>query len=459
MWERQRLLISIVGAVKQMSAEHVPTTPGMASPTGSGSNPLIGVLKLRNYRRLWAAMTVSSLGDWIGLYALLTITERVAPGNPLAIGGLMLFRVAPALLFGPLAGVALDRWDRRKAMILCDVLRAGLIATVPFAGTLPHLYAVSFLLEATAIVWMPAKDSLVPALVPQRWLIAANSLALFSTYGVFPLGGLIYTGLVGASEFLGSTVGGFQQLNQETIALWLDAATFLTSALIVFRIKIPKIPREKRPLRVKIVVDEISEGLRYLVGHGEVARVMRGMAVALAGGAVIFSLGTPYTKEILGAGAKGFGLIVTFLGTGMGVGVLVLGVLGDRLPKAWIFSVGIIGGGVSLTLLSSVDQIITAMFLAGALGTFAGIATATCFAMIQERVVDALRGRTFASVQIVIRFSLFISLLAFPVLAEIFGSILDSPEEGMRLAIAAGGLIGVGAGTLTAADVVRGRLG
>ncbi len=423
---------------------------------------LRSVLRLRNFRRLWLGMTISSLGDWIGLFALLSITDRLAPGNTLAVAGLMIFRVLPALLIGPLAGVALDRFDRRRAMIYSDLLRAVLIAAIPFAKSLPVLYAISFVLETISLVWMPAKDALVPNLVPARWLVAANSLALFSTYGVFPLGALVFTGLVGTGEFLGSQVPALRelQLNQENLALWIDTATFLVSVALISRIDFPGLPRQKRPLRVRVIADELLEGLRYVMRRGQVARVIRGMGIAVAGGAVIFSLGAPYTRVVLNGGPKSFGLVVAFLGTGMGVGVLFLGFLGDRLPKGWVFALSIIAGGLTLVAVGAVSKLGGALIGAGLLGAFAGIATATSFAMLQENVADEIRGRTFASVQVVIRISLFMSLVAFPALAQLLsaGWLLGSTAEGIRLSMAIGGLIGVGAGTLTARDVYRRRI-
>ncbi|HVE92169.1 MAG TPA: MFS transporter [Actinomycetota bacterium] len=416
-------------------------------------------MKLQNFRRLWLGMTISSLGDWIGFFALLAITNRLAPRNSLAVAGLMMARMLPAFVIGPIAGVALDRLDKRKAMIVADLLRAALIASVPFLDTLPGLYAVAFLLETCALVWMPAKDALVPSLVPARWLVAANSLALFSTYGVFPLGALVFTGLVGTGQFLGAHFESLRGLglNQENLALWIDTATFLVSVLLVSRIQFPGLAKSKRPIRLSVIWDELTEGLRYFRQRGEITRIVRGIGFALVGGGVIFSLGVPYTTEVLHGGAKGFGAMVAFLGTGMGVGVLLLGLVGHRLSKAWVFASGIISGGLALSLLSVVDRLELAIPVACALGACAGVAYATGFALLQEKVAEEVRGRTFASVQIVIRVSLFLSLTSFPALAELFSTQMSS-EDGIRLSMAVGGLLSVAAGTLIARDVFKRRI-
>jgi len=407
-------------------------------------------------------MTVSSLGDWIGLFALLSMTNRLSPGNTLAVAGLMIFRVLPAFLIGPLAGVFLDRIDRRKAMVVCDLARAGLIAIVPFAANIPTLYTVTFFLEVATLIWMPAKDALIPNLVPRRWLVATNSLALFTTYGVFPLGALAFTGLVGVAGFLGGHIGALRSLgiNQEDLAFWIDTATFIASAVIVSRVRVPVVPREPRPFRLSALWEELLEGLQYLRQRSEVSRVMRSLAIALAGGAVVFSLGAPYSSEVLGGGAPAFGGIVAALGTGMGAGVLVLGIVGDRFPKAWAAAGAVIFAGIALLGTAVTTELVVALVLAGLFGAGGGVAYANLFALLQEIVPDEVRGRIFSSVQVVIRISLFGSLVLFPALAQLFSGIFDGDSgQGIRLALATGGFLTCAAGLHAAWDVYRGRIG
>jgi dTMP kinase len=420
------------------------------------------VLRLRNFRRLWIGMSVSSLGDWIGLFALLSMTNRLSPGNTLAVAGLMIFRVLPAFLVGPIAGVLLDRIDRRKAMIAADVARACMIALVPFSQNIPTLYTITFFLEVATLVWMPAKDALIPNLVPKRLLLATNSLSLFTTYGVFPLGALCFAALAGVAEFLGSHVAPLRSLgsSQESLALWIDTATFVASALIVSRVTVPQVPREHRPVRLGVLWDELVEGLRYLRERGEVARVMRSIAIALAGGAVVFSLGAPYSTDVLSGGPKAFGGIVASLGTGMGVGVLILGFIGDRLPKGWLASGAVIFAGLMLLGAGVTTQLALALVVAGLFGAGAGVAYASLFALLQELVHDEVRGRIFSSVQVVIRISLFVSLVVFPALAELYGRTIFGGDtgQGIRLALASGGFITCAAGLHGAWDVYRGRI-
>lgn len=396
------------------------------------------------------------------MFALLSITNRLSPGNTLAVAGLMIFRVLPAFIVGPIAGVLLDRIDKRRALIGSRIASAVLIAIVPFALNIPMLYATSFLLEIATLIWMPAKDALIPDLVPKRWLVATNSLSLFTTYGVFPLGALVFTGLAGVAAFLGAHIAPleFLHLNQENLALWIDAAMYLASVILVSRVRVPQVPRELRPVRFGVLWDELVEGLRYLKERGEVARVMRSIAIALAGGAVVFSLGAPYATSVLGGGPSAFGGIVAALGTGMGVGVLVLGFVGDRVPKAWVAAGATTVAGLMLVAASTVSLLGVALVVSGLFGAAAGIAYATLFALLQEIVHDDVRGRVFASVQVVIRVSMFASLVVFPAAAQLFSDVVFGGDaaQGIRLALAAGGVLACAAGLHGAYDVYRGRI-
>src|SRR5204863_1348347 len=131
--------------------------------------------------------------------------------------------------FGPLAGVLVDRLDRRQVMVAADITRGALYATMPFLPRLWMIYALSFAIECMSLLWTPAKDASVPNLVPRGQLSNANSVGLITTYGTLPLGAAIFTALAGVSTAIGHRVTYFGH-HPEFLALWLDAATFLFSA-------------------------------------------------------------------------------------------------------------------------------------------------------------------------------------------------------------------------------------
>src|SRR5947208_16649198 len=148
-----------------------PSQPPQREYVAPSERPsgLLVLLKRRYFRRMWAVTTVSSLGDWLGVFALVQYVARLQ--NPtgqdtgkaaFAVGGVLLFRVVPGLFFGPFAGVLADRFDRRRLMVSADIARAFLIASIPWVHTLWELYLVSSLMEMLGQMWMPSKDATIP---------------------------------------------------------------------------------------------------------------------------------------------------------------------------------------------------------------------------------------------------------------------------------------------------------
>src|SRR5438105_6233190 len=182
------------------------------------------------FSRLMAAMTVSSLGDWVGFVAVAALVTRLGGNNAgYAVAGVMAARLAPSILFGPFAGVLVDRIDRKRLMMSADIARGAMYGSMPLLRSLPAIYAMSFFIECLSLVWGPAKDSSIPNIVPRRQLANANTVGLASTYGTLPLGGIIFTALAALAGFIGGHVSYFSG-NHEFLALWLDAGTFGFSA-------------------------------------------------------------------------------------------------------------------------------------------------------------------------------------------------------------------------------------
>ena len=145
------------------------------------------------FSKLLAAQTISSLGDWVGFVAVAALVNRLGGAvGAYAVAGVMVARMLPAILFGPIAGALADRMDRKRMMMTADIARGLLYATMPFLGKLYLIFLVSFVIECFSLLWTPARDASLPNLVPRRQLANANSLGLVTTYGTLPLGGLIF---------------------------------------------------------------------------------------------------------------------------------------------------------------------------------------------------------------------------------------------------------------------------
>ena len=136
------------------------------------------VLSIPAFRKLWNSMAFSSFGDWLGLLATTAMAQELSGGNykkaNFAIAGVFIVRLLPAVFLGPIAGVIADRFDRRRLMIVCDVLRFGLYLSIPLVGNYFWLYTATVLVEAVTLFWSPAKEASVPNLVPKNKLESAN---------------------------------------------------------------------------------------------------------------------------------------------------------------------------------------------------------------------------------------------------------------------------------------------
>ena len=427
------------------------------------------------YFRLWMAQVVSSLGDWIGLVAVVALAARVSNGNEAAVGLVMAARMVPGFFLAPVGGVLVDRWDRRRTMVACDLGRAAIVATLPMVDTLVGLFLASFLLEILTLLWSPAKDATVPNLVPPEKLATANSLSMAAAYGTFPIGSAMFASLAGLASWLGGfdILQDFFRVNQESLALWADAVTFLGSALLIMSLRV-HLPSRPRSARQRVdwgeTWRELVEGLRFIRRNEAVRSVMLGMGVGLVGCGSAVPLGPIYAREVLGSGAAGFGLLMTGLGTGAAVGVLALSVAARRLPADLVFVSALFGTGIGLVLTTATSSLTAAVVLAGIFGLFAGTCYVSGFTVIQERVVDALRGRMFATLYTIIRFCLLLSLAVAPWVAGLLDSLSGALTTdrvidlgirihvpGVRLTFWLGGLMTVGAGVVVSRDILRAR--
>jgi MFS family permease len=418
------------------------------------------------FLRLWLAQVVASLGDWIGLVAILAIADRLAGGGSsgTSIGVVMLARMAPGFFLGSVGGVLVDRWNRKRVLVLCNLGRAAVLCTLPFVDTVWGLVLVSLALEIMTLLWSPAKEAEVPNLVSTDKLSAANSLSLGAAYGTFPVA-------AGLSAVLFKLAGpindlGLVDINRESVAIYFNAIAFLVSAVLIWTIHMPR--RESRAdgrINLRQTLDELKDGWRFIGSSPIVQAVMIGLATGLFGGGMVVPLGPDFSRQVLGAGAAGFSLLYTALGLGVAVGVLALGALQRFLPRERLFVLAAFGAGTSLLAAATVSTLSVALLLVGTLGIFAGASYVLGFTLLQENVSDELRGRIFATLYTVIRLCLLGALTLAPFLSQLLDGLsralfgadrevagLDAHVglPGVRLTLWFGGAIIVLAGLMSA---------
>jgi dTMP kinase len=410
----------------------------------------LSLIRRGPFARLWWAGVVSSFGDWVALFATIALADQI--GGVTGILVPLTARMLPGL-FGAVSGVLADRFNRKWTMITADVARALLVLSLVFVDNLAMLFLVSFLMETLTLFWQPARDASVPNLVPSGRLIAANSITLVATYGSLPVSSAFFSFLVTVGDWLPDLAGFGKDFGP---AFTFDAVTFLLSAFLVTRIPIPK-PEVAEHRKAKGAMDwrapvrDLADGVRFVVGDPSVRNVIVGMATALFGAGIFFILGQPFSRQVLGGGNSGFGVLITALGSGVGGGMLVLATLGARIGRRDLtFAISLILTGAAITLVTTMNSVFGAagwLFLAG-IG--AGSSYVMGFTHLHEGVEDEMRGRTFAALYTLARTSLLISIALGGFAAELLDGILPAPfDNGIRNALAIGGAIVLSAGLVT----------
>jgi dTMP kinase len=398
----------------------------------------------RSFFRLWVAQVVSALGDWIGFIAVAAIAARIGGSSPEAAVGLVLSaRLIPGFFLAPAAGVLIDRWDRKRVMVLCDVGRGLVMATLPFVDTIPGLFFVSLLLEILTLLWSPAKEASVPNLVHNEFLANANSLSLVAAYGTFPVASAVFAGLAKVADWLADIdVLDPLRVSQETVAVYFDVGTFFVSALLIATLTLPR--RESRPrtggFDFRQTFRELAEGWRFIGQNPVVRSVMVGLATGLVGGGMVVPLGPVMSSEVFGAGSAGFGLLLTALGTGVAIGIVGLSVVQKRLQHERVFVWALVAAGGCIIAGASMSTITPALGLVGMLGLCAGAVYILGFTILQTNVEDELRGRIFATLYTVVRFCLLLAFTVAPALSSVLGNLFDD-IPGARLTLWFGGCI------------------
>jgi dTMP kinase len=437
----------------------------VAELRGTRAATLKDLLTQPAFSRLLAAMTVSSLGDWVGFVAVTSLVASISGSKAgLAVGGVMIVRMLPAVLFGPIAGVFVDRFDRKKVMIASDLARGALFAAMAFMSQLWMIYLFSFVKEGLSLLWTPARDASLPNMVPRRQLANANAISLVSTYATLPLGGGVFAVLAAFSDWISARVP-WVLGRPESFALLLDASSFAFSALMVSRIAFP--PRsggsEGTRLDLTRVWRDIVDGVRFLREDSIASAMTAGIVVAFAAVGAVLAMG-PIFVTTLDAGTAAWGVIVTAFGVGMALGMASTNQIARFVDRGLTFVWALVAAGATLFVLASMPNLSLAAVVTVWLGAFCGLAWVSGYTLLQENVEDEFRGRTFASLTTLSRMGLFLSLAAFPILSTVYGDyefFIGGQRfdlSGTRLALWTAGALAVVAGLNTRRLLGRHRL-
>jgi dTMP kinase len=423
----------------------------------------------REFFRLWIAQLISATGDWLGLIATISLAGRLSEGTEgTAIALVLATRIAPGFFLATAAGVIVDRFNRKRLLLVCDIGRAVVLFTLPFVDSLFGLIVASFMLEIFTMMWSPAKEAVVPNLVPKEKLTTANSLNVVAAYGMFPVAAGVAALLAKAAESLADE-GWVDtwRLNEEGLAFYVDGVSFLLTALIIWRISFPVRTREERGNREKGDWDlggawrELREGWRFIAVNPIVRSVNIGLGVGVIGGGMLVPLGALYVDELIIGDDADFNLVLFALGIGMAAGVVTASLVQNWINRAKTFPVMLVVAGGALLVASSSPFLSVVVPVIGVVGFAAGPIYVLGFTLLHENVGDELRGRVFSALLVLVRFCMLFALAIAPLVSEgldtlsnrwwdgdidIFGVSIMVP--GVRLTLWLASITIIGAGVL-----------
>jgi DHA3 family macrolide efflux protein-like MFS transporter len=306
----------------------------------------------RSFMALWLGEAVSFIGDYFYFLAIPIMVEKLT-GSALLVGLSVISYAVPMLLLGPIVGVFVDRWDRKRMMIAADLLR-GLLVLICLTVRTPEqiwiYYLVGFLMSCVARFFFPAQNAALPLIVPDRNdLLAANGLMQ-----------IVQT----AGFLIGPALAGFSiGLWGAQIAFIFDSATFFFSASAILIMAVPRTTsgRQAAGGQLAAMWAEMREGIVYLFRN----RTMRGILLCL--GVVQLGVGAmnvawvPFLQRTFGLGPEGLGAVDTAQGVGMALGGVMLGFVAARASKkslaAWC--IVFIGGMIALMGLAPSSSLAT----------------------------------------------------------------------------------------------------
>ncbi|HEX6674240.1 MAG TPA: MFS transporter [Actinomycetes bacterium] len=377
----------------------------------------------RDFRLLWTGMTLSALGDSMSLVALLWLVYQTT-GSVRQLGWFVAAYTAPVAVGGLVAGSVLDRFDRRAVLLADNLIRGAAFATVPLlyrAGTLAlwHLYLVAALFALLKMLPLAGVPAMIPELVPTRELDSANALESIG-YGVATLAGPAAAG------------GLLTRLNGANVVA-VDAATYLTFAALLWRVRLPTRHPGSDPAPGREGAG-VRPALRFVIGQPAIMATTVMFMLFNVGLGIILVLLPVYADTVLtgGGGAAGFGVLSSALAGGELAGSAAAGMVATRWPLGRAIALSQMAAGAFLLGLVALPQLPGAVAFLGLSAFGSGPLTVWAQTLRMRLIPAHLRGRVFGLLRT--------SMQATPPLGGIAAAMLLA-GPGLRQAILATALL------------------
>jgi MFS family permease len=404
-----------------VTQDRIPADVSRAGAEAAGmrrQSPYLRLVRNRNFSLLWVGQLVSLFGERIHTVALGFLVYEATNKSTLEVGLTYAAGAVPGVVLGPLAGTLVDRWDRRTTMAICDVLRTGLLLAVPLVISVDValVYVMAFLISTVTLLFRPAKTAVIPAIVEERDLVAANSLSSVSDTAAdlvgLPLAGILIGGLL-----MGSL----------EIAFVLGAGTYLVSAVLIWIMQVPRQDLIDTPMRLRAIWGDMVEGWNFLRRQAELfSNTIVSTVAQLAVGAEIVAT-IPYTREVLATSPAFpaetvYALLLTAIALGSVLGGIGVGWIGERVRKGPMTIVGFVVMGLSLVAAGLVRDPLVAIGIFFFTGLFNMVFIIPTITLFQQRTPQKLMGRVVSSRQALVFGAIGVSMAISGWLADLIGA-------------------------------------
>jgi DHA3 family macrolide efflux protein-like MFS transporter len=353
----------------------------------SGKGQYRGLHRHGAFMRVWAAQSVSNLGDWV--YTLAVVSSLAGRGSSAhALAALLVAQVAPGAVAGALGGPLIDRFPRKTLMIGSDVIRGLAVGSLLVVGepTLGHLYVVAACLGLFGSIFQPTLMASIPNLVPRERIVAANAL-VGATYNFAVMAGPVIGGLlvagVGASWAFG-----------------VQTASFVASAALLVGVRFPK---QEGDASAVSAARALVEGIRYALARPVIRGALIVIGLVMLAASIRSPLEPLFVIRILDLPPEALGVVGGVWGLGMVLGSVAAPAASRRWSREWLFAAAI--GVVGLAVLgASRASILSSLLLVWLVSGFAnGVGSVAYHSLLQERTPDAFRGRVMGASEAVLQ--------------------------------------------------------
>lgn len=349
---------------------------------------MLVALRNRNLALLVAAQTITFTGSYV-LFVGLPFYVYELTGSGLATGALFMAQTIPQLALGSIAGVFVDRWDRRRTRITADVLRILVLLplfAVPSTEAVWIVYAVALAEAAIGQFSNPATLAMIPRLAPPQHLLQANSLYVTTRH---------------VALLIGSSLGGvLLAIGGLNLVVSVDAATFLASALLILLIpaalgRLEQSPDDEPAPARSSVLSELTEGLALVRANRLLVAIFAASTLLAVGDGLILAGLVIFIGDVLHAGEVGFGAMLTARGFGGILGGIIVARYGARLSERRLMPAAAFAMALIWLGMANLQYLPVAMLMFLLTGTPAMAWAVSAQTLLQRTVADAFRGRVF----------------------------------------------------------------